>query len=54
MSATKQKSNEEFVRSVLTKSFKQTVDRDTLRQIVEKVDEAISTRPVKVRTEEAA
>jgi hypothetical protein len=45
---------EEFVRNVLAKSFKQTVDKDTLREVAKKVRDAVDTKPKPPRTREAA
>jgi hypothetical protein len=45
---------EEFVRSVLAKTFKQKVDKDTLREVAEKVRQAVDTKPKPSRDREAA
>ena len=45
---------EEFVRHVLAKSFKQTVDKETVREVAKKVQEAISTKHKPTRDREAA
>lgn len=51
----KKMTTEEFVRSVLAKTFNQKIDRDTLREVVQKVDEAVATKPLKIdRTRKAA
>jgi hypothetical protein len=36
---------EEFVRNVLAKTFNQRVDKDTLREVAQKVNEAIARKP---------
>ena len=36
---------EEFVRSVLANTFNQKIDQDTLRGVIQKVDDAVSTKP---------
>jgi hypothetical protein len=43
----KKLSTEEFVRSVLAKTFNQKIDKDTLREVAQKVDEAVATKAVK-------
>jgi hypothetical protein len=44
---TKKLTTEEFVRSVLANTFNQKIDRDTLRDVIQKVDDAVTTKPVK-------
>jgi Sec7-like guanine-nucleotide exchange factor len=43
----KKMTTEEFVRNVLVNSFKQKIDQETLREVAQKVDEAVTTRPLK-------
>jgi hypothetical protein len=43
----KKVTTEEFVRNVLAKTFNQKIDRDTLLNVVQKVDDAVATKPVK-------
>jgi hypothetical protein len=43
----KKMTTEEFVRSVLANTFNQKIDGDTLREVVQKVDEAVATKPLK-------
>ena len=45
---------EEFVRNVLAKCFKQTVDNETLREVANKVKEAVATKQKASPTHEAA
>ena len=51
--AAKKLTAEEFVRNVIVKSFKQSVDQETLREVAKKVQEAVDTRQ-KPRAREAA
>ena len=49
------KQTEEFVRRVLVKTFNQRVNKETLREVAEKVLDAIATTPPKgSRSKEAA
>lgn len=51
----KKLTTEEFVRNVLAKTFHQKIDKDTLREVVQKVDEAVATKPLKAdRSRKAA
>jgi hypothetical protein len=54
----KKLTTEEFVRNVLAKSFNQHIDQETLREVAQKVDEAVATKPLKAakvaRSREAA
>jgi hypothetical protein len=43
----KKLTTEEFVRNVLTKSFNQHIDEDALREVAQKVNEAVATKPLK-------
>jgi hypothetical protein len=43
----KKPTTEEFVRSVLANSFKQEIDQDTLREVTQKVDEAVNPKSLK-------
>jgi hypothetical protein len=45
---------EEFVRSVVAKSFNQSIDNETLLQVAKKVKEAVATKPRQSRNSEAA
>ncbi|MCP3472408.1 hypothetical protein NLM33_19025 [Bradyrhizobium sp. CCGUVB1N3] len=45
---------EEFVRRVLVQSFKQRVDKDTLKEVAKKVKEAVPAKQRPSRAREAA
>ena len=52
--AEKKLTAEEFVRNVLVNSFKQSADSETVREVAQKVKEAVATKPRTSRTDEAA
>lgn len=53
--AEKRETTEAFVRRILEKTFKQRVDKDTVREVAEKVSEAVAPKATKAgRSKEAA